>query len=121
MGEGLFNPSIHGLLWAIFLLVVDELGEANAITSFHEGELIEMLRVSGLWLVLRPYGDRNSGRKGQRGASARNAKQCLKKNDPLSKTLLLRVFGFGSVTFDNYSFLSLDPKRLDRIFVFLRI
>lgn len=82
MGEGLFNPSIHGLLWAIFLLVVDELGEANAITSFHEGELIEMLRVSGLWLVLRPYGDRNSGRKGQRGASARNAKQCLKKNDP---------------------------------------
>jgi hypothetical protein len=71
--------SIHGLLWAIFLLVVDELGEANAITSFHEGELIGMLRVSGLWLVLRPYGHRNSGRKGQRGASAHNAKQCLKK------------------------------------------
>lgn len=66
MGEGLFNPSIHGLSRAIFLLV-DELGEANAITSFHEGELIGMLRVSGLWLVLRPYGDRNSGRKGFSG------------------------------------------------------
>ena len=65
-GGGAIQP-IHGLLRAIFLLLVDELGEANAITSFHEGELIGMLRVSGLWLVLRPYGDRNSGRKGFSG------------------------------------------------------